>query len=351
MRWLGFVLFIIVLFSIILIGCSGFQSKNLVKGEKMSLPNMKEILQVKKEYEKGKYFRLGVIDKEQKKEVIFNAEEGRFYNDFEVQLPDNRYQIITSQDGNLRLVDRNNQIVLDRNLIKEDSLNTIKDMSYEWSNTGKYLLINQVKSQKKLLIDVSTKKRIDIPLEGWYSINWSNDDKIALVFSDTSKSVSDLNINRFIWNVEANTVQNIGYSREDGYKWSPDSSYLFSIGMTKEEDKSNSSFSYKVSRYSIKENKWSKVYETDKSIRVESLKLLTNDQFIYAGSTVNETQDPTTALMKPTQDFIVKVDCSQNNEIVRKLDSFLPKAFIWSFDNKYIYYQDNHGFFKAEVNF
>lgn len=344
------VLIIIVLICFLLISCNTFSNKKPIKGVQINFseldPNIQEIINIEKQYEHGKYVQLSVIQgKEQKKEVIFNTEESRIDHNFTASLPENRYQIISDQDGMLKVIDNiNHQTVLERNLILNDSFSKIKSLSYEWSNTGRYLLIKQVKSGKKILVDIANKRKIDISLEGWFSIRWSNNDEMALVFIDSSKSALDLNISRFIWNIKANTLQNIGYSREYSYEWSPDDSYLFSIGRNKEGN-------FRISRYSVKDKKWSVIYTTDKTINYESFKSLNNNQFIYAGTGVNQTNDPRTALMRPQQDYVVKFDYSKNIETVRKLDSFLPKVFFWSFDNKYIYYQDYHGFFKAKVDF
>ena len=55
--------------------------------------------------------------------------------------------------------------------------------------------------------------------------------------------------------------------------------------------------------------------------------------------------------MKPYTEYAVKVDIKKNKETIIELKAFLAKDYIWSYDNRYIYYLDQNGFYKEEVNF
>jgi hypothetical protein len=352
---------IIIIVLLTLIGCSK-SSMNEKMTDKLSKEMIKysefengsyKIDSIIRDFESGKFFEL-LLQKDNDtatKHLIFDAQTGDFdHTNYIAKIPDNQYLINYDKDGELTITNRANQLIFQTNVVTKGGFSGFKDLDksrieFEWSNTGRYLLVDEVKTDEYFLIDLDKKRIIKIPLNGVISLKWSVDDQYAIISTGTVNKLT-----YYIWDIKTNNLENIGETK-DFYYWSPDSKFIFLVGnitsSTDPEDVKHS-YLYGVSRYDIQNKKWETVYKTEHSIQ-GSFKVLNGNQFIYTSNDTNKNIKQ--QLLRPRINHVTKYDIALKKETIKELDSFLPDQYIWSYDNKYIYYQDYHGFFKAKVDF
>lgn len=272
-------------------------------------------------------------------EKLFSAEKSSLF-------PYNKYKIVSDNKGLVKIY----EIQSNKEVIKIDfkkfGINDFSDFKVveDWSNTGKYVLLTPEQIPVCVLVDLDKKSEVKIPW-GAVIMEWSNDDKLAIVYHSSSHIPNSVETS--LWNLESGAIDNIPRISQENLLCTDDNKYIYTIDTTNIEG----TIGYKVERYSIEKGTWEELYKTTKLIDLYSIKFISENEFIYSGLGTNDTKDPQTALLRPEVAFAVKVDLKNKEETIKRLDAFLPKIYMWSSNNKYIYYQDYHGFYKAEVDF
>ncbi len=305
-------------------------------------PEQIEIGRYLEEYESGKYVNLLVLVKGAKEEALFNTAEGKFESEeAAAKIKDRKYQVnYDESNGLIEVRDEEDIAVFTANLKKDEAFKRTDEIRFIWSNTERYLLISGSRNDE-LLIDLEEKRKVKLPINDILSIDWSADDSIS-VFERFPEGESR-KYPTFIWNLEQNSVIDLGEFSDASYFWAPDGNYVFQWRTLVGQEI--------VSRYSLEEQSWSVVHETDKSIRDDTFRVLNDNQFIYVGSAMNDTDDPGEAFLRPNEHFAVKVDTAKEKVYQKQLDTNVLRVAFWNFDSKILYYQDTTGFYKADVDF
>ncbi len=214
---------------------------------------------------------------------------------------------------------------------------------YDWSATYRYLLLSDPNTDKQVLFDVHRQRLLNIPVNERIYTTWSQNDSLVILHPIYSVKVK----RTYIWDMTKSTVKEIGEDFVRELKWMPDEKYIY----YKDTVSINGFIGNKIVRYDIDNDCWNDIYSTKMSIQEDSIKWISEDEFIFPAIDSTKTQDPVKMLMKPYTEYAVKVDIKNNKETIIELKAFLAKDYIWSYDNRYIYYLDQNGFYKEEVNF
>ena len=214
---------------------------------------------------------------------------------------------------------------------------------YDWSATYRYLLLSDPNTDKQVLFDVHRQRLLNIPVNERIYTTWSQNDSLVILHPIYSVKVK----RTYIWDMTKSTVKEIGEDFVRELKWMPDEKYIY----YKDTVSINGFIGNKIVRYDIDNDCWNDIYSTKMSIQEDSIKWISEDEFIFPAIDSTKTQDPVKMLMKPYTEYAVKVDIKNNKETIIELKAFLAKDYIWSYDNRYIYYLDQNGFHKEEVNF
>jgi hypothetical protein len=283
-------------------------------------------------------------------EFIFDIENEKLINSNEYKNVNNTYkdyEVIDSADGNIMIINKvTGELVINVDLIKMGYFEDIIDINLvkEWSRTKKYLLVSDLSSNFNVLINIVNGEIISIPIETLGVVEWSpNDEKVILYHM--LESYNDPNT--YLWDMKTGDIQKIAGFINRPLFWTPDGECIYYFDNYNE----NGTNGDKIVRYEIKNKVWEDIYKTLGSIAEDSLKWISNDQLIFTEMRTPKTLNPLRALLKPQDYYAVKVDIKKQSQKVRKLHAVLAKDYVWSYDNEYLYYIDQRGFFKAKVNF
>lgn len=287
----------------------------------------------------GKYTEIvsQLDNKEQK--YILNTENDRLVfeerknqiNQFEAAEVNNRIVVTDNCTGN---------VIHDVGMMSSGYINTFGEtQSIQLSNTGRYLFYSKIDPHEDALVDLIKKEKIHIPNMGKIVyIKWSNDDKKAFIDIFFPEKNTD---ESYILDMENGKLNKIAGELKGEKYWTPDDNYIYYADVQEIDN----TIGWKITRYDIRKDKWNDIYSTYGTISEDDIKWLSDEELIFLE--IRTSSNP----FKPNNYFAVKVNLKSNQEIVRQLDAQNVRKYIWSYNNKYIYFLDDNGFFKSEVDF
>ena len=254
------------------------------------------------------------------------------------------YEVVNYKDGNLIIVDNvSGKIMFEVDLIKEGYITNTENLEIgiTWSNEKRYLLLRDLSSKISILVDIKTQSVERILIKDIGVIRWSkNDKKAVLYFTGTTNDV-------YLWDMETGNIEKIGESINLSLSWTPDGEYIYYFSTYTDSGPIRG----KIVRYDVKNKIWEDIYKSKGSIIEESIKWVSGNEFVLTEVRSPKTLNPFRMLLKPHDYYAVKVDVKRNRVKEKKLRAVLARSYAWSYDNKYLYYTDQRGFFKAKVNF
>lgn len=256
-----------------------------------------------------------------------------------------KFSAINYENDKIKIVDNHtNATLYDLDLVYEGFMSSRgRTQAVQVSDSGMYLFYSHEQPYEHVFIDLRTKSLLKLPLSSGkvLSVVWSSDEnKAVIVFSKPE----GINRNRktYIWDIHNDSVKEVAGDIGEKLSWTPGNAYIwYSTVATK-----NAKDRWGVIRYSLEKESWEEVYATRRSMFEDSIKWISDHEFVYLASEAN-----LNPLARPYNYFAVKVDVKNNKETDKKLSSNSIKEYTWSSDNKYIYYLDENVFYKEEVNY
>ncbi len=281
----------------------------------------------------------GVIDEyvfDTKDEILLDAAEENML------LLGDRYNAVRNENDIIEvyaLLD--NEKILAADLRKEWGINENTPVNLKWSSTQKYLYVYSFLAEKSKLIDIERKEEKLFPVEGMVSsIYWSPDDTKAILRIPLEVDGIKIDVKTFIWYLNTNETKII--ERDTPYlEWTPEGKYIYYF-----TSKELGEFGYNIEMYDITKSEWSSISLTDKGgIDDRYIKWISENEVIFPAV------GRRCIWFKPYQYYAIKVNLRNGRETTRRLNAYLARQYIWSYDNKYIYFIDDNGFYKQRVGF
>ncbi len=259
------------------------------------------------------------------------------------------YDVVNYKDDSIKIADSvSGQTIFETNLVEEGYIDNAENLKLDvtWSNTKQYLQLRALYSRLNILIDMKSKTIIDIPVEGERVIEWSpNDEMVIIYLIGIDEEYPDNDI--YLWDIENRKIESIGEFNNRPLQWTPDGKYIYYSDTYTD----GGTIRRKIVRYDVKNKIWEDIYKSKGSIIEESIKWVSGNEFVLTEVRSPKTLNPFRMLLKPHDYYAVKVDVKRNRVKEKKLRAVLAQSYAWSYDNKYLYYTDQRGFFKAKVNF
>lgn len=235
---------------------------------------------------------------------------------------------------------QNREIIVKNNMGSELFRINLSSLGYtgeqtniEWSNIKKYLIIKDVKNKKSSLYDIDSKNLKDLPIDYVFTFIWNKDDtKVVLV--NNSNQVKEA----VLWDIVKKEVKKIEKTEFEKIKWTSDGENIYTIE-TRDSGGSN------VKLFDRNSGIFKVAYTTLNKEIYGDIKWISDENIIFFSA------QKVKGIYSYVNYFAVKASLTNDNIVEKQIDSDRPSAFIFSTDNKFIYYKDANGCFKSEIDF
>lgn len=316
------------------------------KNIKSSIDNNAIIRTIKTTDDNKKAYLMGKIDNMEKL-YIFDMESDKLIpsQDSNIIEKETKYIVKSISSSDFEIYDSINKKQLAHfDLSDKEGINKQMKSTIKWSNTEKYIVVEQDLSVK-YIFDVTANKEVELPVkEGLILLKWSDNDQKAII-DQTINPGPDKICKTYIWDISENKLTQIGKSFTEELRWTSNCKSVYYIDSGTVNGKS---FNNIIFMYNEEKKSWEKVYLTSRTIKDGSIRWISGNEFIYIAE-IGETDSSPLANLKGY--FAVKYNIGKSKEVVEKIDTNTMIDFVWSYDNNYLYYLDLKNFYKVKLDF